>query len=192
MHTWMFGNMEIEHIFQCVHSAGFDGVDLSISDHESYNVENYLRIDIGRLAEKYHLEVLAASALMKGATHDLSQSDDMLRTKAIEYVKRCIDATVHAGTNKLLVMPSRIYNTLYHESREEDWNRSVASIKECGQYAAEQGVDLLLEPLNRQKVTLVHTLEDGVKFIQEVGLSNVFLVPDIYQMSMEEPCSIPL
>lgn len=190
MHTWMFGALPIDDIFQSIKAAGFDGVDLSISDHESYSIENFATIDIKGLAQQHGLEILAASALMKGPNHDLSQKDDVLRTRAIRYVKQCVDAAVHGQITKLLVMPSRIFNTSYYVSREEDWDRSVKALKECGQYALEQGVTLLLEPLNRQRVTLVRTLDEGVTMISDVGLPNLALVPDIYQMTMEEPCSI--
>lgn len=183
--------LDIEMIFADIKEAGFDGVDLSVSDDESYSVKNYAGIDIKQLSEKYELEIPVCSALMKGPTHDLSQKDDALRNGAIAYVKHCVDAAVHAGADKLLVMPSRIFHTSYYESREADWNRSVQSLKECGTYALERGVSLLLEPLNRQRVTMVRTMDEGVRMIQDVGLPNIALVPDIYQLAMEEPRSIP-
>ena len=187
----MFGSLDIESIFADIKSAGFDGVDLSISDDESYSIKNYEDIDIKLLGERYGLEIPVCSALMKGPTHDLSQKDNTLREGAITYVKKCVDVTVHAGADKLLVMPSRIFHTSYYDSRDADWNRSVQSLKECGTYALERGVSLLLEPLNRQRVTMVRTMEEGVRMIRDIGLPNIALVPDIYQLAMEEPRGIP-
>ena len=191
MHTWMYGNMDLINICQNVKSAGFDGLDLSISDDESYNIHNFERVNISKMAENFGLTLSVASALMKGPTHDLSHNDLGLRKQAIDFVKRAIDASGYAGVRYLLVMPSRIYNTVYYTSREDDWKRSVESLFICAEYAAAFGITLLLEPLNRQKVTLVRTLEEGKRIIQDVGRDNIYLVPDIYQMSMEEICGIP-
>ena len=187
MHTWMFGNIQIADICRKIKAAGFDGIDLSISDDESYSIKNYKISGIQKIASDCGLIVPVASALMKGPTHDLSQSDDGLRWQAIDFVRCCIDAASYAGAKDLLVMPSRIFNTTCHTSRSEDWKRSAESLAICAEYAKRQGVSLMLEPLNRQRVTMVRNMEEGLKMICDVGEDNVYLVPDIYQMSMEEP-----
>lgn len=190
MHTWMFGNMPLADICKKVKSCGFDGLDLSISDDESYSVNNYKTSGIHTLVGENGLSIPAASALMKGPTHDLSHNEEALRQQAIDFVKRCIDAASFAGTESLLVMPSRIYNTTYRVSRSEDWKRSVESLAICAEYAKDQGIALMLEPINRQRVTMVRNMAEGYQMICDVGNDNVYLVPDLYQMSMEEPSGL--
>lgn len=190
MHTWMFGNMPLSEICRKVKNAGFDGIDISISNDESYSIINYKKSGIREIARDFGLEIPVASALMKGPSHDLSHNDNGLRQSAIDFVKRSVDAAVWAGAKYLLVMPSRIFNTVCYTSREEDWARSVGALSECADYADSAGIALMLEPLNRQKVTLVRTLKEGCEMIRETGKNNIYLVPDVYQMAMEEPNGI--
>lgn len=186
MHTWMFAGMKLEEICKKVKNCGFDGLDLSISDDESYSVLNYKDSRIREIAEEYDLTIPVTSALMKGPVHDLSESDEKLRGMAIDFVKRAVDATAFAGTPYMLVMPSRIGNCVCHVSREEDRTQTINSLRICAEHAKRQRVSLMLEPLNRQKVTMVRTLQEGAELIRDIGMDNVFLVPDVYQMSMEE------
>ena len=190
MHTWMFAGMKLSEICKKVKACGFDGLDLSISDNESYSISNYKTSRICELAEEYQLTVPVTSALMKGPIHDLSESDGRLRGMAVDFVRRAIDATGFVGAPYMLVMPSRIGNTAYHISREADWAQTVESLRICAEHAKQQGISLMLEPLNRQRVTMVRTMKEGVELIRDVGMDNVFLVPDIYQMSMEEVCGV--
>ena len=120
MHTWMFGNMPLSEICRKVKNAGFDGIDISISNDESYSIINYKKSGIREIARDFGLEIPVASALMKGPSHDLSHNDNGLRQSAIDFVKRSVDAAVWAGAKYLLVMPSRIFNTVCYTSREED------------------------------------------------------------------------
>lgn len=186
MHTWMFAGMDLAEICRQIRGCGFDGLDLSISNDESYSVLNYKASHIRELADDYQLTIPAASALMKGPIHDLSESDAKMRNIAVDFVKRAIDAASFAGVHYMLVMPSRIGNTTYHISRKADWAQTVESLRICALHARAQGVSLMLEPLNRNRVTMVRTMQEGVDMIRDVGTDNVYLVPDIYQLSMEE------
>lgn len=52
--------------------------------------------------------------------------------------------------------------------------------------AMEQGVRLVLEPVNRYEGDIVHTAEEGLAFIREVGHSHLGLLLDTYHVNIEE------
>lgn len=52
--------------------------------------------------------------------------------------------------------------------------------------AMEQGVRLVLEPVNRYEGDIVHTAEEGLAFIREIGHSHLGLLLDTYHVNIEE------
>lgn len=52
--------------------------------------------------------------------------------------------------------------------------------------AAEEGVTLLLEPINRYESRFYNTLESAARFIAGAGLANVKILADSFHMNIEE------
>ena len=67
-----------------------------------------------------------------------------------------------------------------------DWARSVENVREVGHRAGEHGVRFCLEVLNRFEGYLLNTCEEGVKFVDEVGDKNVYVMLDTFHMNIEE------
>ena len=59
-------------------------------------------------------------------------------------------------------------------------------LAEVGRYARGVGATLVLEPINRYETRFFHTLEDAVGICKEVGIPNVKIMADLFQMSIEE------
>jgi len=64
--------------------------------------------------------------------------------------------------------------------------RLAAILREAATEAAAQGVRLALEPLNRYETDLVHTVAEGLDFIQEIDHPAVGLLLDTYHVNIEE------
>ncbi len=191
MHSWMFGNVALPDVFEIVKSCGFDGLDLGVTADKAYNINNYKDSNINELKEKYGFCIPATTCIMPPNCDDISHSDEKFRNMAIDYVKSAIDATSFAGATGMLLLPNAMGRAGYHVSREVDWKTSVESVRICAEYAKPKGVSILLEPLNRHRATLVRTVKEGVEMINDVGMDNVFLVPDVYHMNNEEVFGVP-
>ncbi len=59
-------------------------------------------------------------------------------------------------------------------------------LAECAEKAAENGVRLALEPLNRYETDLIHTVQDGLDLIGQIGSSSFGLLLDTFHMNIEE------
>ena len=55
-----------------------------------------------------------------------------------------------------------------------------------GAYAAEQGVPLIYEHLNRYETNLINTVADGVELLKSLSTGNVKLLADLFHMNIEE------
>ncbi len=58
---------------------------------------------------------------------------------------------------------------------------------EVAAYAAERGVTLGLEPVNRYETYLYNTIGDTLELIDQIGAPNVTIHADTYHMNIEEP-----
>lgn len=63
---------------------------------------------------------------------------------------------------------------------------AIESLYEIGVYAQRYGVKLMIEPINRYRVALVHTVKEALSMVEEIGLENIGVVPDVFHMCMEE------
>jgi len=70
--------------------------------------------------------------------------------------------------------------------KRRDWEIGVESVYEIGAVARDCGVDFCLECLNRFEGYLINTAEEGVRFVEDVGLPNVKLLLDTFHMNIEE------
>ncbi|MCX7817778.1 MAG: sugar phosphate isomerase/epimerase [Kiritimatiellae bacterium] len=58
--------------------------------------------------------------------------------------------------------------------------------RRMGPLAAEHGVTVVLEPLNRSETNFFHTVAEGIEMVDAVGHPNIQLLADIYHMLREE------
>lgn len=70
--------------------------------------------------------------------------------------------------------------------KQGDWERSVEGMKKMGAVAAEYGITLGMEVLNRFENHILNTAEEGVRFVKQVGLDNVKVMLDTFHMNIEE------
>jgi sugar phosphate isomerase/epimerase len=82
-------------------------------------------------------------------------------------------------------------NALPHRSAvprspEEDHAILLETLDELGEYAAELGVQLFFEPLNRYEDHMVNRLDQGRQLVKACGRSSVRLLADLYHMNIEE------
>ena len=58
----------------------------------------------------------------------------------------------------------------------------VDVLRQCGPLAAENGVTLLVEPLNRDECNLVNTVREGAEAVRRANTSGVKLLVDLFHM----------
>jgi D-psicose/D-tagatose/L-ribulose 3-epimerase len=68
----------------------------------------------------------------------------------------------------------------------EEWKRGLDTLHEACSLAGKRGVRIALEVLNRFEMYFVNTLEDGKRFVKELGLPNVGLLGDTMHSNIEE------
>ena len=70
--------------------------------------------------------------------------------------------------------------------KEGDRARSIVEMKAMADFAADLGIDLCLEVLNRFENHILNTAEEGVAYVREVDKPNVKVMLDTFHMNIEE------
>lgn len=107
-----------------------------------------------------------------------------MRRAAIERIKSHIPL---AARLKALIILGLIRGiTPEGSNHEQSMAFLMEALTECTTAAAEAGVRLAMEPINRYETDLIHSVSDGLDLIQRVGADNLGLLLDTFHMNIEE------
>jgi D-psicose/D-tagatose/L-ribulose 3-epimerase len=100
--------------------------------------------------------------------------------------QRVAEAAAAAGVGVNVCGATGKARLLPPDARRAQWDWAVSGLREVAGYAAERGVGLAIEPLNRFETDLVNTVAQGVELCEAIGRDNVGLLLDTFHMNLEE------
>ena len=119
--------------------------------------------------------------------HNMGSSDPQIREEALEWYKKAFE--VMAGLD-IHLLGGAIYSYWPVDfsaiNKAEDWKRSVEGMQTLAPVAKQYDIHLGMEVFNRFENHILNTAEEGVKFVQEVGMDNVKVMLDTFHMNIEE------
>jgi D-psicose/D-tagatose/L-ribulose 3-epimerase len=124
-----------------------------------------------------------------GPERDLSHDDPAVRANAVAYVEQCIELAAALGAPHVVgPMYAAVGRTRMAEPHERERQRGLAveSLKALAERAAEHGVRLGVEPLNRFETDLVNTAEQALELVDRVGAGHVGVLLDTFHMNIDE------
>ncbi|MFV2066168.1 MAG: sugar phosphate isomerase/epimerase family protein [Pirellulales bacterium] len=165
---------------EMLREMGYDGVELPLFEPEVDLFAQWgQRLDdlgMGRTA-----------VTICGADNNPISSDRAVRARGVESVRRAIDCCQAAGCTHL-VGP-------YHSALGEfsgagptadEWKWGVESMRQMAESAADAGVMLAVECLNRFETYLLNTHADAARFVQQVDNPNCRMMYDTFHANIEE------
>jgi D-psicose/D-tagatose/L-ribulose 3-epimerase len=167
-----------------IRGLGFDVIELPVESVGDW--------DPGRAAELLAEQGLAASvcAAMPAGRDLLTDEAEVAATQ--DFLRRCVDTAERIGAP---VVGGPAYSAvgrtwrLEADERRATIERLTEALRPVVDYAAEHGVKLALEPLNRYETSLITTAEQGLEVVEAVGSSALGLLLDTYHMNIEEKSS---
>jgi len=171
----------IEEGFKTAADCGLKLIELSICDPVSIDHHQ-----IKTLIAQYDLQISALATgqncLQEGLC--LAAANPTIRNDTVKRLHSIIDLAQELNA---AVIIGGIRGRFAHTPvSEEEKGSFTEALGDCVQYAAQQGIMTLLEPINRYETNFINTLEEGVKLIQEVGVSEFKLLVDTFHMNIEE------
>jgi D-psicose/D-tagatose/L-ribulose 3-epimerase len=162
--------------------AGFDIIELPFEGIDSFNYAQAAAI-----IKDHGLAVTTAAVIE--AEQDLIHPNQKIRDKGMAYVRHCIEAANTLGaTNLIGPMYSAVGRTWQatEAERSRDMDLLVSQLSNLVVYAADHGVTLCIEPLNRFETSFINLASQAIELVDRVDHPHCQIMLDTFHMNIEE------
>ena len=158
---------------------GYDYIELAIFD--PWNFDTKLTKD---LLQEYGLRAHASLGL--SAKTDVTSTDPSIVAKGDELLRKVTDVLHEIGGTELCGVIFSALAKYPTPATKENRNNSVKAMQRLADYAADKGINIDLEVVNRYETNIMNTGLEGLAFLDEVNRPNAYLHLDTYHMNIEE------
>lgn len=150
---------------------------------------------IGDLDYKTGAQIIKDSGLgvstcaAMGPDRDLIHSDPAIRENGLNYIRQAIDATHTLGGTNLVGPIYSAVGRVWQQSaddRAKDVDLLVTNLSTLARYAADKGVVLGIEPLNRFETSFLNLADQAIEVIDRVDSPACQIMLDTFHMNIEE------
>jgi D-psicose/D-tagatose/L-ribulose 3-epimerase len=186
INTWVWVSplttSRLEELAPHIAGLGFDWIELPLESLDDLDYERAAAIirDSG-------LDVSCCVAM--GPDRDLIHPDETIRENCMAYVRDCIDAVkTVGGTNLVGPLYAAVGRTWQQpaDERARDLDILVANLSALSEYAADRGVVMGLEPLNRFETSFINLASQANEVIDRVDHPSCGIMLDTFHMNIEE------
>lgn len=163
-------------------TMGFDSFEFGLEDPS--------HVDPAKLKERAQangLRLVICGAF--GPDRDLTHEDASVRENSLNYITKALEICAKSGCPTLAGPSYSAVGKRRHVSPEQkktEWDLAVKGLKEAAKRAANLGVRIAVEPLNRFETDLINTSEQCEKLLNDIGEKNVGFHLDTFHMNIEE------
>jgi 5-keto-L-gluconate epimerase len=163
-----------------VADCGYKGIELAVRDVQDIPVSQ-----LTHLLKDNDMEVSAISTGQVYAEKGLSFTMcDREKRKALYSVfKEIVDLAKEFGGK---VNIGRVRGSLDPSDPGKSILLFTEAVTEIAAYASLRNVDIILEPVNRYEINFINNLDQGADLIRKVNVPNLFLMPDLFHMNIED------
>ena len=170
----------LETLLPHIASLGFDVIELPIETVGQFDVTR-----AGELAREHGLEISICAVI--GPGRDLLVAGEA--EEGVRYLRSCIDVAQSLGSP---TVAGPFYSAVGRcwrstpEERARDVAQVAATLRGLGEYAADRGVMLGVETLNRFETSFLNTTAQAIELIERVDHPSVGLALDVFHLGIEE------
>lgn len=160
---------------------GYDSVELPVFDAEPFDLPT-----VKAALQAQGLACTVSTALPAG----VNLIDAERRATGVAYLQQVINVAAAVGASVICgPLAAPVGERRGRGYTQAEWDSCVLGLQAAGTMAADQGVTLALEPLNRFETFIVNTIADGVRLVEQVDHPAVGLLLDTFHMHIEEKSS---
>jgi D-psicose/D-tagatose/L-ribulose 3-epimerase len=163
-------------------AAGFDMIELPLEVIDGFDYG-----EAAAVIKDFGLGVSTCAAM--GPDRDLIHEDETIRENGKTYIRHCIEATQTLGASNLV---GPIYSAVGRtwqstaDERRRDTDLLVGQLKGLADYAADHGVVMGIEPLNRFETSFINLATQVVEVVDRVDSPGCRIMLDTFHMNIEE------
>ena len=174
-------------LFSRMRAAGMDFCELLVPEPGEVDPAA-----VGRAAREAGLGLVLAARV--NVERDLASDDRKAHEAGVAYLRTCVDVAVACGASIVggplygtpLVFAGRPPRPFDQAQRDARVGRVVEGLQEGGKYAAQRGIRLAIEPLNRFETDFCNTARQACDLARQVDNTAVGVMLDTFHMNMEE------
>jgi D-psicose/D-tagatose/L-ribulose 3-epimerase len=167
-------------LFDKLQQWGFDGVELPLIDSDEAVLPKIKTCldDLG----------LASTTATICTPHENPiHEDPAIRRAALDRIKRRIDWTATLGSELLMGPYHSAIGVFTGRGRtDSEWSWCVEYLRAAAEHAAQAGVKMSVEPLNRFECYFLNTMADSDRLVAEVAHPALGYVYDTFHANIEE------
>lgn len=183
--TWLWTSpfsVEDCALLEKIAALGFKAVELPVEDPGLIDARRILPV-IRDLGLKPHV------CGVFGPGRDLTSPDVAVREATRAYLVECfklasaLDAGFVAGPMYAQVGKAR---QLPADERRREWDLAISGLKGICHDAADFGLSIAIEPINRFETDMVNTVDDALRMVREIDHPAAKVMIDSFHMTIEE------
>ena len=170
----------LETLLPHIAALGFDVIELPVEEVGQFDVKR-----AGELAREHGLDVSVCAVI--GPGRDLLLPGEAER--GVAYLRSCIEMAQQLGSptvaGPFYSAVGRCWRSTPAE-RERDVDQVARTLRSLGEYAADHGVVLGVETLNRFETSFLNTTAQALELIGRIDHPAVGVALDLFHLGIEE------
>lgn len=165
-----------------VKEMGYDIFEVAVEQKELIDWQR-----LKSIARDLDLNITISGAF--GPDRDISSEEPFIRENGFNYIIDCIkiaeqmDSPIFTGPVYSAVGKTRLVSET-QKNKERNW--CLEKLHKVGQVAAEYGIIVGVEPLNRFETDMINTADQAISLVKDVNHSNIKISLDTFHSNIEE------
>lgn len=160
---------------------GYEGIELMVRDPADLD---WLHVRSTLDAVGLEVPQVVTGELFGADGLCLVTADEDLRRRAEARTRSVIDLAEYLGA---MVNIGRLRGQLKFLGNVSDpWATAVERLRGVISYAADRGVKITMEPINRYETDFIFSAADGMRLVEDLGYDNFGLMLDLFHMNIED------
>jgi D-psicose/D-tagatose/L-ribulose 3-epimerase len=159
--------------------AGYDYIEMLMIEPDKIDVAMTKAV-----LSEYGL--FATASLGLSPETDVTSTNPSIVKKGDELLRKVVDKLHAIGSTELCGVIYCSLGKYPGPASSENRANSIAAVTRLADYAADKGININLEVVNRYETNIMNTGKEGLKFLEAVNRPNAFLHLDTYHMNIEE------
>jgi len=174
--SFVYFNYPLQEAIRRLHEHGYQGIEVWGGRPHMYRHDLDDQLDeITALLDRFGMNVSNFVPAQFRYPSILCSLNETVRRDSVAYIQDAIDNALKLGAPHVSLCPGM---TLYGQDLEDGWAQLRKSVEELLDYAAGKDVELLIEPAHQYESTLILTVDDGLRMIEEIGSHQLGILLD--------------
>jgi D-psicose/D-tagatose/L-ribulose 3-epimerase len=166
-------------LIRCARLAGFDGAEFPLLNPQ--------QMDFHALKTKLESEGMKATCSTGlNAGTDITHPDPAVQANGLAHLRACLSGAAILGSPVLVGVTYAGWGVFPTENLTERRGNCLRNLKIVADMAADLGITLCLEVINRFEGYLIPTVQQGLNLLSEINHPQIKLHLDTFHLNIEE------